>query len=350
MPLGFFERMAHAGGLAPSGDNLQPWSFIRSGETLHVQHDSYRDRSLFNVEHLASFIALGAVLENVAIAASAEGYDAEIELIDQSIESWCARISFAPGARADPLASFLDRRCTNRKPYRDQPLATQVRDALDIGSRYSSTRTFWLEGFERLSALGRLVARADRLIFENERIHAHLFSTIRWTQSEVERTRDGLPIASLELGKSGSFGFRRLAKWRLVKFLNFFGFSRAAARHSLFLMRQCSAAGLVTASEASPTGFMEAGRAFQRIWLQATREGLALQPMTAIIFLQLKSRLGDYSGLSAAQISTVDFLRTELQHFFSLPDSTVPAMLLRLGYGAAPSARTIRRKFVLGAG
>jgi hypothetical protein len=65
--------------------------------------------------------------------------------------------------------------------------------------------------------------------------------------------------------------------------------------------------------------------------------------MTAIIFFQLRSRLADYSGLSEDQITLVDELRHDLEKFFAVPSRSVPAMLFRIGFAAAPSARTIRR-------
>jgi sulfur-carrier protein adenylyltransferase/sulfurtransferase len=341
----FFARMARAGALAPSGDNLQPWSFAADGDSLLLKHDPARDLSLFNVRHLASFIALGAAIENITIAASGEGYRANVTCFPYGADDEIvARLSFDPAGQTDPLAKFLSARCTNRRPFEKKALAPEILASLDATKHFPTTTLSWVQDRTKLKALGKIVARADRLIFENQRIHDHLFSTLRWSQAEVEQTRDGLPIESLELGKIGSIAFRGLKRWSVVSFLNHLGFSRAAAANSILLMQRCSAAGMITAPDLSPSSFMEAGRAFQRLWLQATKENLALQPMTAIIFFQLRSRLADYDGLSEEQISIVDALRQELREFFALSEDRVPAMLFRIGYAVAPSARTIRRE------
>jgi nitroreductase len=343
LPADFLNRIARSGALAPSGDNLQPWSFGSDGETLLVRHDPQRDRSLFNVQALASFIALGAVLENIQIAASAEGYQAITETFPNGqSENLIARISFEPRAGPEPLATYLDKRCTNRRPYEQKSIDPLILSALDFSEQFPGIGLHWAVDKTQLKDLGKLVAKADRLIFENERIHSHLFSTLRWTPAEVARTRDGMPIESLELGRLGSIAFRGLKKWPVVKFLNHFGFSRAAAAHSIQLMQRCSAAGLITAPDLSPSSFVTAGRAFQRLWLQATKKNLSMQPMTAIIFMQLKSRLADYEGLTNNQIAEIGKLREELDGFFVLKDA-VPAMLFRLGIAARPSGRTIRR-------
>ncbi len=341
----FFEKISRAGAQAPSGDNLQPWSFSSDGDTLLVKHDPQRDLSLFNVQHLASFIALGAVLENISIAATNESYQAEFELFPdgQSVDL-IARVTFSRGIERDSLADFLFDRCTNRKPYSSQPLRPEIFRNLDAeAARFPTAALYWVKEKNALGRLGNIVSQADRFLFENPQIHNHFFSTLRWSQAEVESTRDGLPIRSLELGRVGSLAFRCLKPWSVVNFLNSFGFSRATANHSLALMRRCSAGGLLTVPDASLHAFLQAGRVFQRIWLQATKENLATQPMTAVIFLQLRSRLAEYNGLTQEQIRTVNELRRDLETFFALPADRVPAMVFRIGYAPGPTARTIRR-------
>ena len=247
--------MARAGALAPSGDNLQPWSFATNGDTLLLRHDSQRDRSLFNVRQLASFIALGAVLENVVIAATKENYQAKIAYFpDPRDDMLIASIGFEHGASIDPLVDFLEKRCTNRKPYERRALDNATRKQLDIElTRFPGVEISWLYDEVDLEKVGQVVAKADRLLFENPLIHGHLFSTIRWNHTEVEQTRDGLPIKTLELGMVGSYAFRVLKNWSVVQMLNRVGFSVIAAKQSATLMRRCSAAGLITASDTSPS-------------------------------------------------------------------------------------------------
>jgi hypothetical protein len=210
-------------------------------------------------------------------------------------------------------------------------------------NRFPHIGLVWLSDQSSLKKIGAIVSRADRLLFENPLIHGHFFSTLRWNQAEIERTRDGLPIASLELGRVGSLAFRTLKNWTIVKSLNRFGLSKTVANHSTVLMKRCSAAGLITAPDISPSSFLEVGHSFQRVWLNATKENLAFQPMTALIFLQLRSRLGDYQGITTEQKTVIDGLRRDLDEFLGILKGRVPAMLFRLGYGALPSGKTLRR-------
>jgi nitroreductase len=345
LPLQLIQEIARAGTLAPSGDNLQPWRFRMDGESLLVIGDPTRDHSLFNVQNLASYIAIGAVLENIIVVASRYNYRADISYFpNQGERDLIARVSFSPGASVDPLADALERRCTNRKPYQRRPLdeATFKNLALD-GSRFSNLGLVWLNDRASLKKIGAIVARADRLLFENPRIHDHLFSTIRWSAAEVATARDGLPIETLELGALGAKAFRILKNWSVVKTLNRFGFSKVAAGQSALLMRRCSAAGLIIAPDISPASFLTVGRAFQRLWLEATNASLALQPMTAVVFLQVKSILRDHDGLTAGQVAIIDSLRADLAKAYGVVAPQVPAMHFRIGYAEGPSARTLRR-------
>lgn len=71
------EKILEAGVRAPSGENSQPWRFVMSGDTLSIYNLPDRDRSLYNIDQLGSFVAHGALIENIMIAASAFQYAAE---------------------------------------------------------------------------------------------------------------------------------------------------------------------------------------------------------------------------------------------------------------------------------
>ena len=87
---------------APSGDNCQPWKFSRDGDQLLLINDIGRGRHFLNVAQRASLIASGAVLENISIAANAEGLDADVTLFPYGDEDpTVAALRFNP--RAGPL-------------------------------------------------------------------------------------------------------------------------------------------------------------------------------------------------------------------------------------------------------
>jgi nitroreductase len=116
-----------------------------------------------------------------------------------------------------------------------------------------------------------------------------------------------------------------------------------AARHSGALVQSSSAVGLITVAKLSPQSFLEAGRAFERLWLEASLQGLSLQPLTGLVLLHLRMRLQEPDGLRLSQIEFLNSTRDYLARLFHL-DTQVPAMMFRIGVGVPPSARTIRRQ------
>jgi nitroreductase len=147
----------------------------------------------------------------------------------------------------------------------------------------------------------------------------------------------------LEFGKLGAQAFHFLQSWRLVARLNRLGFSSLAAGRSGQLIRKSAAIGLVTVKEISTQAFVDGGRAFERLWLNATFQGLSFQPMTGFLFLQLRGILGDHEGLTQEQLELLASLREQLGLIFELGRSQVPAMMFRIGRSSSPTARTVRR-------
>src|SRR6476620_3096576 len=116
-------RMLEYGAAAPAGDNLQPLLVDWRADTLHLAIDSSRDRSLYNFEYRASHIALGAMIENIAIAARESGLATDVELSEAEAGLLAASLTFrSAGVPPDPLCPFILQRCTNRKPYESRPI------------------------------------------------------------------------------------------------------------------------------------------------------------------------------------------------------------------------------------
>ncbi|HWP60806.1 MAG TPA: hypothetical protein VNL14_23125 [Candidatus Acidoferrales bacterium] len=335
-----------AGAQAPSGDNMQPWKFHWNGDGLDVLLDPKRDQSLYNARQLASYIALGAVVENLFLAASVHKLRAEVNYFPAGSSSEVvARLRFLEGGgKADPLAGAIFDRCVNRRPYDPHfGVAAETIASLAKEARPSEgIELSWVTEPTARARLARAAAQGDRLLFENRYIHRHFFSCIRWNQEEAEKTRDGLPFATLELSGFDALVFPKLRNWPLVRLLNYLGLSRAAAMKSAALIRRSSAVGLITVSEPSSPFFIQAGRAFERVWLKATLEKLAFQPMTGFVLLQLRSYLREYEGFNAGQVKLLSSIRDQLSAICGTAGK-IPAIMFRIGKAPPPSGRTLRR-------
>lgn len=60
--------LVEAATLAPSGGNNQPWQWLYQAGYLYLFHDQSK-ASLFDFEHRAAYVALGAATENLVLQA-----------------------------------------------------------------------------------------------------------------------------------------------------------------------------------------------------------------------------------------------------------------------------------------
>jgi hypothetical protein len=93
--------------------------------------------------------------------------------------------------------------------------------------------------------MAEIISCNDRILFENKNLHAFLFDHLRWSRKEVESSRDGMCIESLELGNVQSRMLKLFSSWNIVRFLNIFGFSGFVPLQSYFLCRGSSALCMV---------------------------------------------------------------------------------------------------------
>jgi len=335
------------GVMAPSGDNCQPWDFTVEGQSLQIINNESRDTSLFNVSKSASFIACGALLENISIAAMAAGYKTEAALFPEGISGQVvARISFQKTEKKkDKLFAYLDKRCTNRSPFKGKALARETVSSLkavtkDLG--YGELTL--LQDRAAIKKAAAVASLNDRLLFENKRLHDFLFEHIRWTKKEIEETRDGMDIDTLGLFPIEKQGFGMLASWPLVRFMNIFGLSRMLPVRSKVIYKSSSAFGLLQMPGKTPKDFVMGGRALQRIWLTATAEGLSFQPTTGITFLIQRLYMEDGSGLSPKEVKIVEEAEAGLKRILPTSRDKAIIMLFRIGRSGPPKAYSLRRK------
>jgi hypothetical protein len=339
-------RLLEAGVLAPSGDNLQPWIAQWHDGTLHLSVDPARDRSLYNFRFRASLIALGAMIENIAIEASEYGLATIVSYSDKGqAQLTTATLEFAESDRPpDPLRPFLARRCTNRKGYDVRPLPTAMLQGLrDAISGWPGAELRFVTDRRQMRIVARAASLNDRLLFELRPLHDIFFECLRWTAAEAERTRDGLFIKTLELGPMAP-GFKAMRAWRLVRVARLIGSSRLAPLHSYLTFLHSPAFGFLQMPSTSPGAFVEGGRALQRVWLAATSLGLSVQPMVGMLYLLCYLRPDAGVDLDPSHRRLLERAARLFAPVLPLHDQNAAIMLFRLGFGPAPSATSLRRE------
>ena len=332
-----------AGIRAPSGDNCQPWRFRWDGEYLRILFLPERAESLYDIRSVASWISLGAVITNVTLAASQAAFGLSVELFPPGEPSGVvARIRFRAGAAStDPLVEAISARCVNRRPYRDEPLPRPIQEELQ-GLATSATRLSWIDTDPTKGRIAALAASNDRILFENRALHDGLYRWIRWTPAESRRWRDGMPAETLELAPFERPGMRILGSWRWARLAAGLRITRGLPLRARAIYRRSAAIALLSVRGDRPEDFVHGGQILERIWLAATRHGLAFQPITGITFLLLRRRWTDGEGLSARHRALLDRVDGEFKRLYPHNAGESPIMLFRLGMAPPPSGRSPR--------
>ncbi|MFJ6793583.1 Rv1355c family protein [Streptomyces sp. NPDC091268] len=347
-------RLVAYGTRAPSGGNVQPWTFTARGPVLSCRTDDAQPSTLLDFQGTASELAIGAAVENIDLAARAAGWACHVHPFpDPADPGLVCELTFsrAPETPRPELVDWIDRRATNRRPGPPRPLDAAHRRALERCAADSGARLHLVTDRAELAEAGRILGAGDRLRMLSPRLHREMMSELRWTPEEVRSTRDGIDLATLEADPADLAGLSLARHWPHLDFVRQIGGGRAfeeGARRSVAASSAIGCLTLPTAGSGSGSGFGDhahfaGGRAVQRLWLTATSLGLGFQPLTVLLYLFARIERGDGEGLDAAE---TDILRTLRKRLSALvphhPDET-ELLLFRLHHAPPPTAHALRR-------
>lgn len=324
---------------APSGDNAQPWQFRLSGADVFIYNIPNRDATPYNFLERGSYLAHGAVAENILIAASHHGLRAVVKSFPEGANC-TARITFIDDSPPPPdsLYESITKRATNRKPYEQKPLEPKDRKTLEQSTMaFSDVSVRFVEG-DKMKSLAPILSLNERLLFENQDIHDAIFGMIRWSPEE-EKTKPGLFVLTMELPTPVRFLFKHVFhSFAVVRILNVFGLSKLIPISTTALYASSASFGAIIIADQEDRSYFNSGRALQRLWLTATRCGICLQPVTAIPYLAMRIRAGKSDMFTPAHIERILAAHESISASFALREHERIAMLFRIGYGNSPSA------------
>lgn len=338
--MGVTELLVEAAIQAPTGDNCQPWVFTPRPGGLDFSFDREIAASVFNVRDVPTLLSFGAALENISLKAGELGLRLSSELVDASVP--VLRLSFEEDARVprSPLAGQIFLRQTNRLPYRRRRIDDETLRAI-VGSVATPGRVDAVTDARR-GKIVRLIARCDRLRWEDEPLIEELFSKVKFHALAKYTSRDGLAYDTMGIGRGALAFFHWLSQGRRAQVLSPLGLNYVMALQSLLLTSASPAVALIRTASFTTSSLIEAGRHMQRFWLRATELGLAVQPLASLPLLCLRSTLGEDAGFSQTHRAVLRELAVEWKRVTDAPDGCPSIMAFRIGY-APPTFRALRR-------
>ncbi|MBY0344507.1 MAG: hypothetical protein K2Q29_11690 [Sphingomonadales bacterium] len=261
---------------SPSVHNVQPARWRIDGESLVLLEDTARRLTVGDPRGNDAAISLGAAAEGAVIAASGAGLATRIERLDASNTGglWpVARLTFVPGAAADPLLAVLETRAS----WRGDLLPPTAQDRAAAQALAGEDRVLITDP----AAIARAAAAYDRAsygIMRGPAFRAELRHWMRLRRSHPDWARDGLNAAAMQLSGIEAAGagavlgplFRPLAAVCLAPVLlaEAKGFANAAA--------------VVLFHRAADEDPFDSGRAFHRLWLEVDAAGFGGNVLAAL--------------------------------------------------------------------
>ena len=286
--------------LAPSDWNTQPWRFEAGPGTIRLFADPQRALPRSDPDRRGMFVALGAALENLLVAARAWGLQPTVHYLPDAARGAVADVTWGDaGARRDrDLFGAIAERRTNRRNYDGRRLLPHVRARL-AAQVADGPRLHWLDDEGARRDLGQLVHDAVHAQVADRLVQAEHHLWLRNDRRDAARRGDGVPVGALGLSGpanwfAGSYydptsWFLRLGAGSLAK----------RAREAL---RTSGAVALLTAPARDEASWLVGGQAYERLVLKATQLGLAHQPLNAPVAVErFRARLLGRFGVAGEE-------------------------------------------------
>lgn len=272
-------ELVRAAVLAANAHNSQPWLFRVEDSRIDLFADRERNIGAVDPYLREMYMSLGCALENLLLAAEANGYGHELALLpDGSNSAHAARIDLTfVAASASELYEAIPDRHTNRGPYdTERAVPQETLEALrELGEEDPEVRVFWFATDAERRRVGDLILEATEAITADEEQSADNLGWNRFDWDELQRYRDGLTLDVFVTDSLTNFAAKVLPPP-----------SREQSDQSWLrstredVVGTAAAFGILAVNDKwEDAQRLRGGRAWQRMHLWGTILGLAMQPL-----------------------------------------------------------------------
>jgi hypothetical protein len=276
--------------LAANPHNTQAWRFRVTDQQIELYADMQRHLGNMDPFRREMWIGFGCALENIAVAAPSHGYQADIAVTPGAMPNQPAQQGSVlvavvtlteadatqPTAENKRLFSAIAQRHTDRNPYQPtQPVPGTLTETFAQISRSAGVRLDVFDKGPARQAFDLIMTDATHAIVEDPAMVADSQRWFRTTDKAIQTHRDGPTLSVAGLPRAITL----LAK--------IFPDPSAHKSHQMWetatrdqQLATAPATGVISIPDRySKADNIAAGRAWQRLHLWATTEGLSMQPM-----------------------------------------------------------------------
>ena len=334
-PLG----IVHAGLLAASPHNTQPWLFRVHENSIELYADTARHLGSFDPFLREMHIGLGCAVENMVLAAAAQGYRADVALTDGDLtavpppannQRLVARLALRSAeAVASPLHDAIATRRTHRGPYdARREVHHEVLRRLDAAAAGDPDVKLFLYTDDALrTVFGEETIRATEIIVKDDEMLADSHRWFRHGWSDLQAHKDGVHIDTAGVGPA----LRTMVK--LLPVLPAASEADGWVQGTNMNVATARTFGIIAVRDRYDCAqALRAGRLWQRLHLVAASRDVDAQPLNQVVEIVDRDRqLG-----RAQQMAGVLAKLTG-------DSAWQPTFGFRMGYRLAPVPHSARR-------
>jgi hypothetical protein len=276
------QYIAMCGTLAPSAHNTQPWKFQLQGDRIRVYADITRHLGSADAEWRMMLMSIGCAVENMTVAAQRLGYSATVEELDAqrqfAVNGYCATVRLARSNIVNhPWFDAIFARQTTRTTFdTEHSISAELTVALDRQATLPGIHLAWFSTPAAAANVVTLTQESVRSFLEGDERHRDGMKWFRITRQDWEGKGDGIAVFNSDAPVYVKewverFATRKDLLGKQFKQGEIDGVDRIASATPLW--------GLVYADSVSQNARVQAGQMAERIYLEATARGYAVQPL-----------------------------------------------------------------------
>lgn len=337
--------------MAPSGGNVQPWKWLYKDRHLMLFNDINRSNSILNYKNTASFISLGAATENLILKAHNIGYEVQLTKFPLGIgNDLIATFEFYKEKNKNTELHNNDRLIDvvpNRMTNRNLGARTVIQEDIE---KYFKEVVSSIDGAElklftdpiKIDELKEILSEVDKLFMTNKTGHDHFTHEIRWNKKEVEETRDGIDINTINMTPTERAGLIVSKDWNVTKHIKKWNLGDEFGKLSKKAVNSAAALGMITMPKINADNYFDGGRAVQKLWLAATEKEIAFQPMSINTFLFARVSDNNFDDIEEIKKEMITQYN-KLKRVTNINDNQKGVFFFRLSKANKPKVKSLRR-------
>lgn len=343
------ETLLNAAIAAPSGGNCQPWRLSFYKGYLCLIHDVYYSESMLDFNHLGTYVAFGAMVENLRLQAAAMGLGIVTKYFPVAEEPLLVGVCYferQPVLADLPRVEAIYTRVTNRNIGDRIGLTIDERERLiALANQQINVKLHLVEDAAKMDAMAEILSTAEMLLLLHPQGHHEIFTKeLRFDPKEVIETGDGLDIDTLNLSKAEKIAMRIANSRVAMEYLLRIGGGEAFKKTTKKAIAHSSALAVISMPFHTAEAYLHAGEFLEALWLESTVLNLSVQPVTQFSFLLARLKHGNGEGFDE-EYKGKFFEMGERFHKI-LPELMQQEIIfiVRIAKDKMPDKRSLRRK------